>query len=208
MTSSRTLRTPFLRVAASCTAVLACVALAACSSIPKRPGSSVETISPATVGARSPVDVVVAPIANPTNTASLPGEALRESFHDGLVKRRYSPLALTYVDRKVVDAAYKPGSLQEEAVLQVTVERWDDSLWDTHRALTIKISARLIDATSSTGADLWAGRLERRFDVDQTGESTLGAAGLMRRACESIAAELLAALPARDPAPGGASRTR
>ncbi len=210
MTSFRAVRTlrSTLRVAAGCIPVAACIALAACSSIPKRPGSSVETLSPSNVAARSPVDVVIAPIANPSGKASVPSEMLRESFHDGLVKRRYSPLALTYVDRKVVDASYKPGTLQEEAVLQVTVERWDDSLWDSHRAVTLRIAARLIDAANPSGGDLWAGRLERRFDVDKGGESTLGADGLMRKACESIAAELLAALPARDPAPGAGTSSR
>lgn len=196
------LRTSFL--AAGCAAL----ALVACSSVPRRPGSSVETISPATVAAKSPVDVVVAPIANPSGNGSVPDQYLREAFHDGLVKRRYSPLALEYVDRKVVDASYRPGTLQEEAVLQLTIERWDSSLWDSHRALSVRVAARLVDATSPGGADLWAGRLERRFDVDKAGESTLGSDGLMRKACQLIAAELLAALPAREAVPGTGSSSR
>lgn len=204
----RPLRASFRRLASVCLAIAVCVVVSACTSIPKRPGASVETLSPTNVAAKSPIDVVVAPIANPTGDAAVPTDFLRESVHSGLVKRRYSPLALAYVDRKVVDAGYKPGSLQEEAVLQVTVERWDATLWESHRALNVRIHARMIDATNPSGGDLWAGRLERRFDVDKDGEITLGGAGLMKRACQAIAAELLAALPARDPAPGPVTSER
>jgi hypothetical protein len=202
----RSLRTSFFT--AGCTSIALAAMLVACSSVPRRPGSSVETISPANASAKSPVDVVVAPIANPSGNASVPGEFLREAFHDGLVKRRYSPLALEYVDRKIVDASYTPGTLHEEAVLQLTIERWDSSLWETHRALSVRVAARLIDATRPGGGDLWAGRLERRFDVDKAGESTLGSDGLMKKACGLIAAELLAALPAREAVPGTGSSSR
>lgn len=204
----RSLCSPFRSLLIPCCALVASVATSACNDIPKRPGASVESISPARIDAANAIEVVVAPIANPTGNAAVPSDALRESFQRGLVKRRYSPLGLEYVDRKVVDAAYKPGSLQEQAVLQVTVERWDASLWDSHRALTLRIQARMIDAASPGGGDLWAGRIERRFDVGSAGETALGSEGLMKRACDDIAAELLAALPARNPAPGAAAGER
>lgn len=180
---------------------LTALALCACNDLPKRPGGSVETVHSGQLERSSPIDVVVAPVENASGRKGVPLAALREAFHKGLVKRRYSPLALEYVDRKVVNAAYTPGALKEEAVLQVTIEAWDDSLWESRGALTVKARARLLDAEGASGGPLWTGTVDHRFDIGVQGEPLASLDARMRQACERIAGELLAALPARSPAP-------
>lgn len=188
------------RFVSSALSIGVCCALAlavtACNDIPKRKGASVDTVSPTRLDATLPTEVVVAPIVNPSANAKLPADFLRESFQRGLVKRRYSPLALEYVDAKVVDAAYRPGSLQEEGVLEITVERWDTSLWDVRGSLSVKLSARLIDTRTPNGGDLWSGRLDRRFDFEPA-DTTVDARAKLKTACDEIANEMLGALPAR-----------
>lgn len=197
------------RFASSILAASACCALAlsfaACSDIPKRKGASVDTVSPVRLDVTLPTEVVVAPILNPSANAKLPADALRESFQHALVRRRYSPLAIDYVDTQVVDAAYRPGSLQEEAVLEVTVERWDASLWEMRGSLTVKLNVRLVDARKSGGSDLWSGRMDRRFDF-AIAEGAGDARVRLKHACDEIANEVLAALPARQSQPRTASR--
>lgn len=181
---------------------LALGALGSCTSIPERRGATVETHSAGRLEMKNPIDIVVAPVENTAGVKGVPIVALRESFQKGLVKRRYSPLALEYVDRKVVNAAYRPGSLNEEAVLQITVEQWDTSLWDSHSALNIKVQARMLDAANPGGGDLWSGRIDRRFELGPEREQFSTEEALVRHACEKIAAEVLAALPARNPEAG------
>ena len=176
-------------------------ALASCNELPRRRGEAVATASTTKLEQQKPVDVVVAPVENTTGRKDVPLAAMRESFERGLVRRRYSPLATEYVDRRVVDAAYTPGSLQEEAVLQVTIETWDASLLDTRGALIVKARARLLDAKEPTHGQLWSGAIDHRFDLNATKESYSTRAAMLQDACDRIAEEILAALPARSAGP-------
>ena len=182
-------------------ALTCAAALAACNELPRRRGESVQTVSSGKLEKRNPIDLVVAPIENAKGNKSVPLASLREAFQKGLVRRRYSPLALEYVDRKVVDAAYTPGSLKEEAVLQVTVESWDTSLLDTRGALIVKAHARLVDAENPTNGQLWGGFIDHRFDLEGVREQFSTQAALLEYACGQIAEEVLAALPARSTGP-------
>ena len=120
-------------------------ATSACYSVPRVPGGDVKTAKTNLLKERSPIDVAVAPIQNDSGNASLPAAWLRDSFWHGLVGRRYSPLALEQVDRKVSDAAYHSGELDEQAVLLVKVTRWDDALWSVNNTLQFQLSAKLVD---------------------------------------------------------------
>jgi len=183
-------------------ASIACAAvLAACSELPRRRGQAVESTSTPKLDQQKPVDVVVAPVENETGRKDVPLAAMREAFEKGLVRRRYSPLATEYVDRRVVDASYTPGSLHEEAVLQVTIETWDVSLLETRGALIVKAHARLLDAKDPTNGQLWSGAIDHRFDLDATREHYSTKAAMLQQACERIADEILAALPARSAGP-------
>jgi hypothetical protein len=175
--------------------------LAACNELPHRRGEAVETSTNAKLDQQKPVDVVVAPVENVTGRKDLPLAAMREAFEKGLVRRRYSPLATEYVDRRVVDAAYTPGSLQEEAVLQVTIETWDATLLETRGALIVKARARLLDARNPTNGQLWTGAIDHRFDLEADREHYSTKAAMLQHACEKIAEEILAALPARSAGP-------
>lgn len=175
--------------------------LASCNELPQRRGETVETTSTARLEEKRPVDIVVAPVENGTGRKDLPLAAMREAFEKGLVRRRYSPLATDYVDRRVVDASYTPGSLQEEAVLQVTIETWDTSLLETRGALIVKARARMLDARDPTNGQLWSGAIDHRFDLNADRESFSTRTAMLQHACERIADEVLAALPARSAGP-------
>jgi hypothetical protein len=175
--------------------------LASCNDLPKRRGQAVETASTAKLDQKRPVDIVVAPVENGTGHKDVPLAAMREAFEKGLVRRRYSPLATEYVDRRVVDATYTPGSLQEEAVLQITIETWDTSLLETRGALVVKARARMLDAKDPANGQLWSGAIDHRFDLQANREHFSTRTAMLQHACEKVAEEVLAALPARSSGP-------
>lgn len=182
----------------SCLAVSLLV-LSSCQGVPEHRGSAVHTDT-GSVLQESPIEVAVAPVVNASG-ASLPAAALRDSFQNELVERRYSPLALDYVDRKVTEAAYTPGASDEQATLVITVEKWDSSLWTSHGAITAKVVTQLIDATGG-GKVLWSATADQRFDFPGLREHLSTETARLQYACDEIAAELLGKLPPRKPRPG------
>jgi hypothetical protein len=178
------------------------VVLAGCNQLPPERGEHVQTVASEKLDQRHPIEVVVAPIANATGDDTVPIVALREAFQSGLVRRRYSPLALEYVDKKVVDATYTPGSLQESAVLQVEIQGWDTSLFETRAAISVKARARLVDAEDPSKSELWSGFIDHRFDFEADHDKYTSRDAFQRYVCGRIADELLAALPAREAGPG------
>lgn len=176
---------------------------AACHQMPVRHGEEVQTPKSSLLEQRAPIDVAVAPVLDNSGNAALPKAELRAAFAGALVKRHYSPLALEMVDKKVVNASYRPGSLEEQAVFALTVERWDTHLWDTRNVIEVTLLARMLDPDNPAG-ELWSGRLEKRFDFTDVHEQFTTAAALTRNACQTIAAELLAAMPVRPAKPGPA----
>ncbi len=173
----------------------------ACTQLPKPPADGgVRTSGSALLEARSPMEVVVAPVQG---DAYVPGDELRQGIQQALIARRYSPLALRQVDKKVVDAGYKSGSLAEQAVFETKVARFDTSLFDTNGAITVSMTMRMVD--SADGAVLWTGSVERRFDCSSHKDQYATSAARLRAACEYITGEVLEALPARNPVPGYAN---
>lgn len=178
------------------------VVSASCNQLPPERGEHVQTVSSDKLDKRNPIEVVVAPVANATGDDTVPIVMLREAFQAGLVRRRYSPLALEYVDKKVVDATYTPGSLQESAVLQIEIQGWDTSLLEARAAISVKARARLVDAEDPAKAELWSGFIDHRFDFEADRDKYPAREVFQRYICTRIADELLAALPAREAAPG------
>lgn len=174
--------------------------LSSCQSVPRHRGVAVHSTEGGRVVEESPIEIAVAPVVNASG-ASLPVAALRDSFQKELIEARYSPLALDYVDRKVVDAAYTPGASNEQAALVITVETWDPSLWTTHGAITAKIVAQLIDAKGG-GEVLWSATADQRFDFPGLREHLSTETARLQYACDEIAAEVLGKLPARTARPG------
>jgi hypothetical protein len=174
----------------------ACVVVAAaCQSTPPPTGIGVEARNVGKLAEKNPVDIAIAPVRN-TAGRDVPAAELRMCFHKGLVARRYSPLALPFVDRNVVDAAYPPGSSNEQAVMEISVEKWDTALWSTHGAISTRMNVRMLDASS--GEELWSGRVDQRFDFGRAVDAMPTEGLRMHHACESIAAAILEKLPARN----------
>ena len=202
------------RIAPGFLLLVPALVLAACRDVPRPIGEGVSSTPSTRLGEHPPIDVAVAPVANMTGTSdgSLPAGELREAFWWKLVDQRYSPLALDFVDKHVVDAAYKSGAPGEQAVLLVQVEKWDTSLWETHNVISVKLTAHLVDAADGSGAagrsgagDLWTGKVDQRFDFGSDAEKFTTEAARMTWACRQIAAAVLARLPARQPKPGASS---
>jgi hypothetical protein len=175
--------------------------LVACNNLPERRGASVvQGVAPSgALEEANPADIVVAPILDETGNRAFPAAMLREAFQAGLVKRRYSPLGLAYVDDHVVEGAYTPGTLEEDAVLTVIVESWDTTYLESRGGIAVRAEARLTDA--ATQGLLWSGRIDRSFDFGSLRARNPTRERFQREACDKIAGEILAALPARTPQP-------
>ena len=185
--------------------LLSLVCLAACNSLPETPGKYVESApnSGSALEQHSPIEVAIAPITDSSGNAALPRKELRSAFQGALVRRRYTPIALDLVDSKVVNAAYKPGTLEEQAVLLLDVQRWDTRLWDTRSVIEVTIKARMVASDNPSG-ELWSGVYEKRCDFSAVQEHYATEGALSHYACEQIANEVLEAMPARQPVPGHA----
>jgi TolB-like protein len=169
-----------------------------CRSLPRPAGMHTEASASPELTSKAPMEVAIAPVVNDSGV-KVPEGALRQGFANGLIKRRYSPLALTYVDSRVTDAAYSPGAANEQAVLQIQIERWDEALWSSRAAISLTLNAKLLD--TKTNAELWSGRVDRRFDFS-TSEAYATDAERVQAACDQIAYEVLARLPQRQTGPG------
>lgn len=167
--------------------------LAACQAETPTPQHMTDPLPGRGLAVAQPADVAVAPVRD-TSGAGVPLEAMREALYTGLVDRLYSPVRLEYVDRQWTDAAFGAGGAAE-AVLEVTVTKWET----THvlqRGIVIgRAEARLLDAKALDGAPLWAVGVTRRLDLG----GPVPAAGWEERAAGLLAQEVLAELPERDP---------
>jgi len=181
-------------------ALLASLALVACNTLPDHPGAHVEVLHQGELEQVSVRDVIVAPVINESTAQRLPEDALRASFSEALVKRRYSPLAIAYVDDNTREASAGPSMLGEDAVLQVVVKEWDTSMWDSKGVLMVEIEAWMQDSKRS-GRELWGARLERRFSLRKEIDIAATEDIVLARACDKIADELLEMLPAHSARP-------
>ena len=206
MTRTSTLTTSRPRAAGARALALGALAcLAACQTQPTLRGTNVQVTEAGRVAVTNPADIAIAPVEKVAAVNSIPTEPLRVAAQKSLVKKRYSPLSLKQVDGAMVGlepASYRPGMLREEAVLELTVHGWNDSLWSSRNTLVVDVEARLVEPDAPAGATLWAARLSQRFDfTPQRRESTTDE-GLIQIACDRVLDELLSKLPARDAQPG------
>jgi hypothetical protein len=174
--------------------------LAACQTQPRIAGAKVQVQPEGRLAATNPSDIAIAPVENLAPNVAVPELELRRAASSFLPRKRCSPLKLEHVDGALVGvepATYRPGTLREDAVLELTVHAWDSSLWDLRRTLTVDIEARLVESAGQGGPALWTGRLSQRFDFSSLPEVG-SAAALVQPACDLILEELLAPLPARD----------
>jgi hypothetical protein len=184
--------------------------VAGCRSSPRPPmGHDNQTLVVGRLARVNPRDIAIPPVANATGRKDLPLDAIRRAFQEGLVARRYSPLALEYVDAETsytsvegsetVEATYAIGALDEQGVLQITIHDWNDSAFKTHSRLVVSADVHLLDASAASGEALWGGPVTRTIDLDREPRSYVNERQRIERAIELFAAEVLASLPARDP---------
>jgi len=148
----------------------------------------------------NPLDIVVLPIQNNTGRPNLPLAQLRQAFHAGMVHQKYSPLSLDYVDQRVVEAAYTPGTLNEQAILQVFINSWDDSQWKSMSRLHIEAEVYLLDSKNPDQRQpLWGGKVDRHIDLGREMAGIPNSNAAMTRAIEKFTDDVLASLPPRNP---------
>jgi hypothetical protein len=181
-------------------ALLAGLALSACHNLADHPGAHVEVVHQGELESRDIRDVVIAPVINESTTQEVPVDALRTGVSKALVKRRYSPLALSYVDDRAREASAGASLLGEDATLQLVIKEWDRSLWDSQGVLVVEVEAWMLDADYA-GRELWGSRLERRYSLRQEMDVAATEAILMRKVCDQIADDLLEIMPAHTAKP-------
>lgn len=176
------------------------LAVGACYQLPKAQGYEVQAVA-GPLTDLNPRDIAIAPVLLVHEEVQAPDWALRRAFQKGLVKRRYSPLALEQVDENLVEASYRAGRLKEDALLEILVYSWDESQWESRSLLVVDVEARLIAPDGTSLDPLWAGRLEKEFRFTREREVTPSPRTRMQKACDEIAAEILVAMPARNVSP-------
>ncbi|MEM6929526.1 MAG: hypothetical protein AAF602_21480 [Myxococcota bacterium] len=204
----------------SATRTLAAIAVligggTACQTTPRLPGRDVDVTAQGRLEQVNPSDIAVVPVLVGTPGIAPPLDLLRRSAMKGLVRRRYSPLSPEIVDERMmplepaieasagaatgvpVAASFTPGDLGEDAVLEVTVVRWDDRSWEVRRSIGVGVSARMIDPRDPLGPELWAASIDRTFRLSPDGPVPRPQEAL-REACDDVFTELFARLPARD----------
>jgi hypothetical protein len=148
----------------------------------------------------NPLEIAVLPVQSSTGKENVPLEALRQAFHHGLVRQRYTPLALAYVDTKIVEAAYTPGESNENAILQVFVSRWDDSRWKSGAELRVDGEIYLLDvAHPDPTKALWGGKFSRTVTMLARRQVVATDGELLNEAVQQFAEDVLASLPSRNP---------
>ncbi|MCP5023426.1 MAG: hypothetical protein GY930_16860 [bacterium] len=184
-------------------ALIASLGLLACQQLPKQMGKGVTVSSGSSLEAHNPSDVVVAPVILGSEEMVVPARSLRESVARALVKRRYAPLSLDFVDEAgmmssdgVTEASYRAGTLNEEVVCQVIVHSWKQNLWDSRRALVMDVEVQMIDPANPMGQPLWSGRLDGRMDFASQEPEYASEGTFFRAALDQLAAEIMSVMPA------------
>ena len=196
--------------------LLPVLAISACRNLPEIPGTSVrELYSEGGMAAKSPVDIVIAPVMVDENVGSVPSQGLQSAFAEALVRRRYSPLSPEFIASNLegmdeaassvgtpIPASYSPGTLGEDAVLRLVVKQWDMSMWKTDRKLSVTIDAWMIDSMDPMGTELWGARYDSVLDMSLMQNRYLTNESLIEHCCGEIAREMMDCMPARTTRPG------
>lgn len=183
-------------------ALIVGLGLFSCQQLPRQMGQGVKIAPGSTLEARNPSDVVVAPVILDQEGMNVPSRALRESVARGLVKRRYAPLSLDFVDEAgmlssdgVTEASYRAGTLNEEVVCQIVIHSWKQNLWDSRRALVVDMEVLMVDPLNPMGEPLWRGRLDGRMDFASQEANFASERTFFNAALDQLAAEIMAVMP-------------
>lgn len=175
----------------------------ACQQLPEPRGRDVRVMEVGRLEQLNPNDIVVAPLQMASEDGlSVPEMGLRQAFVRALIRRRYAPLSLEYVDSGVVEASYRTGILDEDAVCEIIIHDWNDGMWEGRRAITGDLEVRIVDPADPLGPVLWSARLARRFDFAGDDVEHISPEVQYDLALAHIAQEILAVMPARRAEPG------
>lgn len=171
-------------------ALAALALLAAACAAPRAPQAFTDFRLADGFAARRPADVAILPVggALPADAA----EALREALRARLLALRYAPVRFQEVAARPGD--FRPGG--PNAVIEVSVSRWDDAaLYGTG---TLRLSAEAILTGAGSAEPLYRGTL-RDVAVDARVEAHAmeDRPESLRRAAEEAAGLLLSGLPAK-----------
>jgi hypothetical protein len=163
-----------------------------------------ENGSLAALAARQPADIFVAPVVDLTAAFEAPANELRLALYEGLVGRLYSPLRLTWADEALAAFGDTAPSIAEasallgaDAILEVRLVAWDESALERDGFVRATVAALLIDPAAPE-APLWGWELAREVDVGGSSTRRSTRDVLAGQVAKTLAAELLALLPARD----------
>tara|TARA_R110002111_G_scaffold104418_2_gene162000 strand:+ start:272 stop:919 length:648 start_codon:yes stop_codon:yes gene_type:complete len=206
----------FARPAFLAMGALSVALLASCTNLPHIAGDGVTVVESGNLAEMDPNDIVVAPLILGEGV-KVSDRMLREAFVNALIERHYAPLSLDYVDANMPEpvqagpggvgtqnASYVRGILNEDAVLQVIVNDWDESLWNARKAIRAQIEVRL--ENSSGGPAFWVATFDDRRDFAAREKHHATMISLRKEAFREIAKEILSQLPRREAAPGAAVR--
>lgn len=150
------------------------------------------------LGNRHPADIAVAPVLDQTEGGA-PRDLLRQALCEALVDRLYTPLDLDYVDGAWSESAFL-GEVPPDALLQITITRWDTTRLYSTGTLVASADVRLFEGGRAEGEALWAVAVQRKLEL---GDGRSLPPGMLRtaesRAVELFAREALEELPVRDP---------
>lgn len=146
---------------------------------------------------KNPLDIAVLPIQAPPGRRDLPLAKLRTTFAEGLVKLRYSPLSMEYVDERTVEAGYAPGRLSEHAAFQVAISYWDDDQWRSRGKIDVRAEVHMLDPNAPPGTSLWGGPFQTTLTLRGAGYPN--DAAMLAAACQQFAEQVLSHLPPRRP---------
>lgn len=137
--------------------------------------------------------------------AALPLPEIRRIAYKELVRRRYSPLSLDFVDRAYLgkpgptEASY--GEIRErcgaDALLGIRVTRWDASGIAADRVFSIGAEAYLVD--TKTGETIWQGKSDWDVNLDKEPDlDRVTSPELQERAIARFFSRLFSQLPLRE----------
>ena len=187
-------------------AITALFAIASCAlpnTIPEQRGGKVAVLAGTGLEELNPGDVAVAPVVvhmeeeSQRHRDAVPQWGLRRAMQRALVRRRYSPLSLDFVDSTVVNASYSAGDVGEQAVCEIIVRDWSERYWSTERRLDVDVEVRMVDPNASAGSTpLWAARMDGVVSLNSVTNYS-SEASLLKAVLDEIALELMARMPAR-----------
>lgn len=181
-----------------------------CQAAPKEmPESRSEGGPSSALFERQPIDIAVLPVYTGRKFEPSLAKALRGTVKDELLDKRYSPVSFDSIDSKLgdfpdsreLDLHTMRGNFDEDALLYVRLDQWDDSMLSKHQFMLVGLTFTLYD--SRTGSQLWTHRVTDRSmrmpspnrpEGDKTTEGYIAS---------QLVSEALATLPTKDQARKG-----